>query len=630
MVRKARFGLETRLFALILLTSTIVSALAGVVIYQYERSIILERINADLLRSAKTLAATIDPADLERVHQEGPASSLAQEYIQWADRVAEQTGLSNVYTCTRTDENHCMLGIATSSLDVSAAYDLGGSLLGEAKIAGFAGEDSVTDLFTDEYGTFKSAAVPLRDASGQVIAIVGIDLDAEFVTQELDRLMQNILISMAVVTLIWLFVAWTITRVILRPVSGTLEQFRIAIGRLADGDLTVEEMVTNRTDEIGAMTQAFNQMVHQLRQLVQNVGESSEALLIASAELTASSDQSAKGAGETAESVGGMAQGAAEQAVHTDEVRSTLEQVQQTIQQLAVGSQQTASEVSNVSHLLGQMAHGVHQVAESAQEAATYAGRAADSAHTGADVVGRTVAGMERIRQVVGESAEEIRQLGQLSDQIGEITVVISDIAEQTNLLALNAAIEAARAGEHGRGFAVVADEVRKLAERSAASTQEISNLIGNIQARTVAAVRAMEAGNAEVETGSQLAADAGQALAEILDTVGHAAQDVERISGAAQEVQQGAEQVVKAFESVAAVTEESTAATEEMAAGATQVMHSVEQVAAVSQENAAAAQQVAAAMEELSASAEEVASSAQTLSAIAERLKGQVQQFRL
>lgn len=138
---------------------------------------------------------------------------------------------------------------------------------------------------------------------------------------------------------------------------------------------------------------------------------------------------------------------------------------------------------------------------------------------------------MERIKTTVTESGERIKQLGEQSKAIGEIIQVIDDIAEQTNLLALNAAIEAARAGEHGKGFAVVADEVRKLAERSGKATKEIANLIISIQKGTDNAVSAMEKGISEVENGSRFAHDAGQALKEILVTVERANQQVQIIS---------------------------------------------------------------------------------------------------
>ena len=410
----------------------------------------------------------------------------------------------------------------------------------------------------------------------------------------------------------------------------SLNNLEVTSRRVAEGDLTVKDLPVTSRDEIGQVTDAFNGTLRNLRKLVQEVAGSARSVLTTSEVLSAASGQSAGGAQGAAQAVGSVATGTTEQARASEEVRKTMEQLQQTIGQIATGAQQTASEVQKSSNLLTQMAAAIDSVATTARGVAESAAEAANAGRNGAGVVEQTVVGMGRIREVVGQSAARIRDLEQLSAQIGEITQVISGIAEQTNRLALTAASEAARAGEQGRGFAVVAEEVRKLAERSATSTREIAELINNIQARTAEAVKAMEAGTAEVEAGSQLAGGAGQALQGILAAVERAAAGVQSISTAAQELRGNAGQVVGAFDAVAAVTEENTAATEEMAAGATQVTHSVERVAAVSQQNAAAAQEVSATVEQLGASAVEVASSARGLAEIARELEAQVAQFRV
>ncbi len=251
-------------------------------------------------------------------------------------------------------------------------------------------------------------------------------------------------------------------------------------------------------------------------------------------------------------------------------------------------------------------------------------------ARAAAGVVDRALKEIEQVGAVVGHSADRIRELDRLSEQVGSITAVISGIADQTNLLALTAAIEAARAGEHGRGFAVVADEVRKLAEQSAASAREIADLISNIQTGTAEAVRAMSQGTERLAATNQLAAEAGSALEEILGAVQQAAEEAQRIAEKARLAKEQAAAAVRTFNAVAAMTEENTAVSEEMEAGAAEVASAVNRIARLSEENAAAAEQVSASVEELTASAEQVASSARELRQTAAELQARVRRFRL
>jgi len=237
---------------------------------------------------------------------------------------------------------------------------------------------------------------------------------------------------------------------------------------------------------------------------------------------------------------------------------------------------------------------------------------------------------MSQIRTVVSDAVGKVEELGKLGERIGAVVETIDDIAEQTNLLALNAAIEAARAGEHGRGFAVVADEVRKLAERSQRETKAISGLITEVQRGTRDAVRAMEQGAGAVETGALQADQAGVALNGILLAVKTTVTQVTGIAQAAQEMASGARNVVEAMENISAVVEQNSAATEEMAAQSAEVGVAVQSISAVAEENSATTQQVSASAEEMGAQVEEMSAQAEVLATTAASLRALVGRFTL
>jgi methyl-accepting chemotaxis protein len=237
---------------------------------------------------------------------------------------------------------------------------------------------------------------------------------------------------------------------------------------------------------------------------------------------------------------------------------------------------------------------------------------------------------MAEIQAVVTQASGKVEDLGKLGEKIGAVVETIDDSAEQTNLLALNAAIEAARAGEHGRGFAVVADEVRKLAERSQRETKAITSLINDVQAGTRDAVEAMSHGAAKVREGTVEADQAGRALEEILGAVEATVRQVEEIASAAQEMAARSRDVSETMVTISASVEEASAATEEMTASAEGVGNSIQTIASVAEENSASAEEIAASAEQMSAQVEEMSAQAEELASAAEQLRELVEQFRL
>jgi len=245
---------------------------------------------------------------------------------------------------------------------------------------------------------------------------------------------------------------------------------------------------------------------------------------------------------------------------------SAANQISSSTEEMAAGAQEQSAQATEVAGAVEEMTKTIYETTKNTGQATEASKNSGRVAKEGGKVVEETIEGMNRIADVVRKSAATVQALGKSSDQIGEIVQVIDDIADQTNLLALNAAIEAARAGEQGRGFAVVADEVRKLAERTTKATKEIATMIKQIQKDTYGAVESMEEGTKEVEVGKQLAEKAGRSLQEIIHGAENVVDIVSQVAAASEEQSSAAEQISKNIESISSVTQESASGIQQIA----------------------------------------------------------------
>ncbi|MEB3767474.1 methyl-accepting chemotaxis protein [Acinetobacter sp. MD2] len=418
----------------------------------------------------------------------------------------------------------------------------GDAKLGVARIEDPDLRDQLEEMKTEYDQVIKAGAATLFNNSSKVSAVQNasgqIFNESETLLSNLNKLSASPMLSVyfPALLLILSFAAFLFCMYKLLILRGQADSYRMnslqeeydrnqnAILRLLDeiadlGDGDLRSYATVSEDFTGAIADSINFAIDQLRDLVSRINDTSQ------------------------------------------EVARYTQSTQGITNQLAEASEHQAQEIAGASAAMNEMAQSIDQVSANASESAEVAKRSVNIAANGADVVNRSIEGMDMIREQIQETSKRIKRLGESSQEIGNIVALINDIADQTNILALNAAIQASMAGEAGRGFAVVADEVQRLAERSTSATKQIENLVKTIQADTNEAVISMESTTSEVVRGATLAKDAGVALDEIQNVSTSLAKLIESISTAAQLQSASASHIANTMNVVQDITSQTTTA---------------------------------------------------------------------
>ncbi|MDA8346725.1 MAG: methyl-accepting chemotaxis protein [Thermaerobacter sp.] len=441
-----------------------------------------------------------------------------------------------------------------------------------------------------------------------------------------DVMRVTFLAAIAGVAVLGVVIFWLIYALVLRRILIAIR----AIAGMAQNDFSGPAIEVKGKDEIAAYLRGVNALQANLRMVLSQAVSVAASVTAAGHALDRTANEALAAATQVSGSIQQVATGVSQETSSIATISENTQQLNLAIHQVAVGAQSQAAESEATAAAAEKTSQAIVQMESMSRDISTAAQSAFTSASSGSASVAEAIAAMKRTDVAIQTVAERVEGTVQFSAQIGMIVEVISNIASQTNLLALNAAIEAARAGEHGKGFAVVADEVRALSTRSTESAKEIEAIVGQIREGLAAASAAVREGTEEASRGSALGESASVALQDILQSMQGIKDRLHELADGASLVASSQQKITVMIENAAAMTEEASAAAEEMLASTRQVAEAVSHVALVAQETSASAEEVSATAKSMEQAMRDVSSLAGDLRTQATDLQETLRVFKV
>lgn len=517
-MKKINFTLKAKIIYLELLSLTLLSGLMIAFSINNNENIVKTMTGEKMVSILNTLKVNIDEVKFEGIVK---SKDDTNEYYEYLRKMLIQIKVTNelkyLYIMVKLDNDNFMYIVDANEKDseefsklgdIGKIEDNGGKNL---LITFDEGKDSYTDIVQQgKWGWLLSGFTAIKNSNNEIIGVIGGDISANVIKNKMSYFRNIIIIFAVVITLIISIFAVVLGKYI----SESLNKFLVQFVKGSEGDLTIR-MEQNTKDEIGELSVRFNIFIGNISGIISEIRNYSMKV--------------ARG---------------------TEQLSATINQISGSIDDLGNSSNSTAAAIEEMSNTTTTVSQNVGVLLKSSEETL-------ELAHNGGKAVKITVNGINKIKKVVEEGSRDVNKLGTKTNEIGEIVTVINDIAAQTNLLALNAAIEAARAGEAGRGFEVVAEEIRKLAEKTTISTKKIAKMVKEIQGETNGVIIKMEEVNAEVEEGVKTANNTGKALEEIVNQTENLRNMVNMIANSTKEQSLAAEEIAKQTENVANNVEE-------------------------------------------------------------------------